>query len=61
MTGNWHGPQGRKSRHPGRAGCIAAARGKVTLHTQEYTLKDINQAIDDLYGGRLNGRGILVP
>jgi len=38
-----------------------AARGKVKLHTQEYTLKDINQAIDDLYGGRLNGRGILVP
>jgi NAD+-dependent secondary alcohol dehydrogenase Adh1 len=38
-----------------------AARGKVTLHTQQYTLKDINQAIDDLYGGRLNGRGILVP
>src|SRR5438105_2400482 len=38
-----------------------AARGKVTLHTQEYTLKDINQAIDDLYGGRLNGRGILIP
>jgi NAD+-dependent secondary alcohol dehydrogenase Adh1 len=38
-----------------------AARGKVTLHTQQYNLKDINQAIDDLYGGRLNGRGILVP
>jgi NAD+-dependent secondary alcohol dehydrogenase Adh1 len=38
-----------------------AARGKVKLHTQQYTLKDINQAIDDLYGGRLNGRGILVP
>lgn len=38
-----------------------AARGKVKLHTQTYTLKDINQAIDDLYAGRLNGRGILVP
>jgi NAD+-dependent secondary alcohol dehydrogenase Adh1 len=38
-----------------------AARGKVTLHTQQYNLKDINQAIDDLYAGRLNGRGILVP
>jgi NAD+-dependent secondary alcohol dehydrogenase Adh1 len=38
-----------------------AARGKVSLHTQEYTLKDINQAIDDLYAGRLNGRGILIP
>jgi NAD+-dependent secondary alcohol dehydrogenase Adh1 len=38
-----------------------AARGKVKLHTQTYKLADINQAIDDLYGGRLNGRGILVP
>jgi len=38
-----------------------AARGKVMLHTQEYSLKDINQAIDDLYAGRLNGRGILIP
>jgi NAD+-dependent secondary alcohol dehydrogenase Adh1 len=38
-----------------------AARGKVKLHTQVYNLDDINQAIEDLYAGRLNGRGILVP
>jgi NAD+-dependent secondary alcohol dehydrogenase Adh1 len=38
-----------------------AAAGKVKLHTQTYKLEDINQAIGDLYGGRLNGRGILVP
>jgi NAD+-dependent secondary alcohol dehydrogenase Adh1 len=38
-----------------------AARGKVRLHTQTYKLADINQAIEDLYAGRLNGRGILVP
>ena len=33
----------------------------VMLHPQVYPLKDNNLAIDDLYGGRLNGRGILVP
>jgi NAD+-dependent secondary alcohol dehydrogenase Adh1 len=38
-----------------------AAAGKVKLHTQVYGLADINQAIEDLYAGRLNGRGILVP
>jgi NAD+-dependent secondary alcohol dehydrogenase Adh1 len=38
-----------------------AARGKVKLHTQVYGLDNINQAIDDLNGGRLAGRGILVP
>ena len=38
-----------------------AARGKVKLHTQTYAIDDINQAIDDLNGGRLAGRGILVP
>ena len=38
-----------------------AARGKVRLHTQTYKLEDINTAIEDLYAGRLNGRGILIP
>jgi NAD+-dependent secondary alcohol dehydrogenase Adh1 len=38
-----------------------AAMGRVKLHTQVYKLGDINQAIEDLYAGRLNGRGILVP
>ena len=37
------------------------AQGKVKLHTSTYALDDINQAIDDLNGGRLRGRGILVP
>jgi NAD+-dependent secondary alcohol dehydrogenase Adh1 len=38
-----------------------AAQGKVTLHTQTYPLDAINDAIADLDGGRLQGRGILVP
>jgi NAD+-dependent secondary alcohol dehydrogenase Adh1 len=38
-----------------------AAQGKVTLHTAQYALDDVNQAIDDLDQGRLRGRGILVP
>lgn len=38
-----------------------AARGKITLHTQQYRLEDVNQAIADLQEGRLAGRGILVP
>jgi NAD+-dependent secondary alcohol dehydrogenase Adh1 len=37
-----------------------AARGKVKLYTHVYKLEDVNQAIQDLYAGRLNGRGILV-
>lgn len=38
-----------------------AARGKVVLHTREYRLDDVNQAIADLQQGRLAGRGVLVP
>jgi NAD+-dependent secondary alcohol dehydrogenase Adh1 len=38
-----------------------AAQGKVRLHTSSYPLADINTAIEDLDGGRLRGRGILVP
>jgi NAD+-dependent secondary alcohol dehydrogenase Adh1 len=37
------------------------AAGKVTLHTKQYALDDVNEAIDDLDQGRLRGRGILVP
>ncbi|MPZ63449.1 MAG: alcohol dehydrogenase catalytic domain-containing protein [Propionibacteriales bacterium] len=37
------------------------ARGKVKLHTTTYPLDAVNDAIDDLDGGRLQGRGILVP
>lgn len=37
------------------------ADGKVTLHTKTYPLDAINDAIDDLNNGRLQGRGILVP
>jgi NAD+-dependent secondary alcohol dehydrogenase Adh1 len=38
-----------------------AAQGKVRLTTSTYSLADVNTAIDDLNGGRLRGRGILVP
>ncbi len=38
-----------------------AAQGKVELHTQTYPLDAVNDAMDDLDGGRLQGRGILVP
>jgi NAD+-dependent secondary alcohol dehydrogenase Adh1 len=37
------------------------AQGKVTLHTTRYPLDAINDAMGDLDGGRLQGRGILVP
>jgi NAD+-dependent secondary alcohol dehydrogenase Adh1 len=37
------------------------AQGKVRLHTQTYPLEAVNEAIDDLEAGRLQGRGILVP
>ncbi len=38
-----------------------AAQGKVSLHTKTYPLDAVNDAMDDLDGGRLQGRGILVP
>ena len=37
------------------------AQGKVTLHTSQYPLDAINDAMADLDNGRLQGRGILVP
>jgi NAD+-dependent secondary alcohol dehydrogenase Adh1 len=37
------------------------AQGKVILHTATYPLEGINDAMADLDGGRLQGRGILVP
>ena len=37
------------------------AQGKVTLHTSTYPLDAINDAMNDLDHGRLQGRGILVP
>ena len=37
------------------------AQGRVTLHTRTYELEGVNDAIADLDGGRLQGRGILVP
>jgi NAD+-dependent secondary alcohol dehydrogenase Adh1 len=36
-------------------------QGKVTLHTTTYPLDAVNDAMADLDGGRLQGRGILVP
>jgi len=38
-----------------------AGQGRVTLHASEYRLDDINTAIHDLEGGRLQGRGVIVP
>ena len=38
-----------------------AAQGKVTLHTSEYPLDAINDAMVDLENGDLRGRGILIP
>jgi NAD+-dependent secondary alcohol dehydrogenase Adh1 len=38
-----------------------AAQGRVTLHTRTYPLAAVNEAMDDLEAGRLQGRGILVP
>jgi NAD+-dependent secondary alcohol dehydrogenase Adh1 len=40
---------------------ILAAQGKVTLHTRAYPLAAVNEAMDDLEAGRLQGRGILIP
>jgi NAD+-dependent secondary alcohol dehydrogenase Adh1 len=37
------------------------AQGKVRLHTSTYPLDAINDAMADLDGGRLQGRGILIP
>jgi NAD+-dependent secondary alcohol dehydrogenase Adh1 len=37
------------------------AQGRVTLHTSTYPLDAINDAMADLDGGRLQGRGILIP
>jgi len=38
-----------------------AAQGKVELTTRAYSLDEVNDAIDDLDGGRIQGRGVLVP
>jgi NAD+-dependent secondary alcohol dehydrogenase Adh1 len=40
---------------------ILTAQGQVTLHTSIYPLDAINDAMADLDGGRLQGRGILIP
>ncbi|RDI19249.1 hypothetical protein DFR72_11791 [Lentzea flaviverrucosa] len=40
---------------------VLAAQGKVTLHTQKYPLDRLQDAIDDLDGGRVRGRAILTP
>jgi NAD+-dependent secondary alcohol dehydrogenase Adh1 len=40
---------------------MLTAQGKVSLHTTTYPLEAINDAMADLDGGRLQGRGILIP
>ena len=37
------------------------ARGLVSLHTSTYPLDAVNDAIQDLNTGKLQGRGILIP
>jgi NAD+-dependent secondary alcohol dehydrogenase Adh1 len=37
------------------------AQGKVTSHNRTYPLAAVNDVLDDLKQGRLQGRGILVP
>ncbi len=38
-----------------------AAAGDVELRTRSYPLDDINRAVEDLRGGRLVGRAVLLP
>lgn len=38
-----------------------AAQGRVKLATRTYQLDQVNEAMHDLIGGRLTGRGVLVP
>jgi NAD+-dependent secondary alcohol dehydrogenase Adh1 len=38
-----------------------AAQGRVELTTRAYELDRINDAIDDLNEGRIQGRGVLIP
>jgi NAD+-dependent secondary alcohol dehydrogenase Adh1 len=40
---------------------ILTAQGKVSLHTSTYPLDAVNDAIQDLNTGHLQGRGILIP
>ena len=40
---------------------ILTAQGKVSLHTSTYPLDAVNDAIQDLNTGNLQGRGILIP
>ncbi|MEV0073122.1 MULTISPECIES: NAD(P)-dependent alcohol dehydrogenase [unclassified Amycolatopsis] len=40
---------------------VLAAQDKVKLHTTKYSLDNFQQALDDLDGGRIRGRAILVP
>lgn len=37
------------------------AQGKVRLHTRTYPLEAVNDAVEDLNSGNLQGRGILIP
>ena len=40
---------------------VLAARGRVRLHTAKYSLDRFQDTLDDLDGGRIRGRAILVP
>jgi NAD+-dependent secondary alcohol dehydrogenase Adh1 len=38
-----------------------AEAGRVTLHTQRYSLADAPQALEDLENGQVGGRAVLTP
>jgi NAD+-dependent secondary alcohol dehydrogenase Adh1 len=38
-----------------------ADTGEVKLHAQTYALDNVNEALDDLHHGRVEGRAVLVP
>ncbi len=40
---------------------VLTAQDKVSLHTSTYPLDAVNDAIQDLNNGNLQGRGILIP
>ena len=40
---------------------VLTAQAKVTLHTSTYPLDAVNDAMQDLNNGNLQGRGILIP
>ena len=49
------------TRADGREFLALAGEIPIRTHVREYPLRDANQALDDLRGGRLSGAAVLVP